>query len=814
MATIVELINFYDHTSKEYEELLQDLLCSNGDIPLSIEEVDEAQSIIISTINNYLNKATTRYKGLLILDKSLSQYSKDTISKYCILWMSKATQILESIHSVPQELNISCKVLGQLIIQTKEIQEIQKQVSMQNVKQLINAVSNLHSDRQCGSLYYLIAILLHYYPEVCERFQVAIRNLILPQIDSTQDNLVNSSARCYALLAKATERSFKPPASKPTYTGWLYHQALVCNSLHTVMDVLFSSLIELENVSIWDKLELPNISEENIIQFYFKQKQRFLNLCSYLSCMLRGFDKKNSVLPNDILKVLCRGLAIQPSNLKKQDSIRGQMLYLILPQLHMALFNVLDALINGFKEQLIPFGSTILQLFLQLLQWTETVLENKITLSGEKPYKNVRISVYKCLTSWLVNTNSLSGVETIADEYLPSILKDIVPEKDCVLLTIQKTHNLSKRALKRLRDSQYEKGAYLTNGLTSGREHYLDIDICKSSLNALQHIFLNGGTCLKQTFFKTIQNIIIPLLYDCYLSSAEQKFYKENPDCRLELLRLLRALQMSPHCLVPLPTQYSLEIFEMALRDNDLCIIQEAKIALAELEKIVHPHAPPIQLTQVETIQKEFIPEGEIAEHNEREENAVFFDTENVTVEDTEASSNRKNEATVSHTESTLDEDMIPSNEKSISVVSHSEESILYENITPSSNKKSEATISHPEKSVQDDEMAPSINIQNKTIISHSEENEAPVSHTEENILDDAVIPSQNRKNKATIVHPEESIVDDDLAPSSNKRLKVADARLDKSVEPEVAQEQATLENKKEEEEMLQFFQDIPKTDD
>lgn len=89
-----------------------------------------------------------------------------------------------------------------------------------------------------------------------------------------------------------------------------------------------------------------------------------------------------------------------------------------------------------FKEQLIPVGSTILQLFLQTLQWTETVLENQATISGSKPFKNVRISVYKCLMSWLSNTNSLSGVETVADEYLPSVLKDIVPERDRVLLTV------------------------------------------------------------------------------------------------------------------------------------------------------------------------------------------------------------------------------------------------------------------------------------------------------------------------------------------------------------------------------------------
>lgn len=116
---------------------------------------------------------------------------------------------------------------------------------------------------------------------------MSIKKIILLQIDSEQENLVSSSARCYALLAKATARSFKPPASKPTHTNWTYNQALICNSLHTIMDELFSNLMELENVNIGDELELPNVSKENIIQFYFKQKQRFLNLCSYLCCMLR-----------------------------------------------------------------------------------------------------------------------------------------------------------------------------------------------------------------------------------------------------------------------------------------------------------------------------------------------------------------------------------------------------------------------------------------------------------------------------------------------------------------------------------------------
>ena len=49
---------------------------------------------------------------------------------------------------------------------------------------------------------------------------------------------------------------------------------------------------------------------------------------------------------------------------------------------------------------------------------------------------------------------------------------------------------------------------------------------------------------------------------------------------------------MYAHPLTPPPTQFSIEIFNMALRDEDLNVSQEAKLGLAELEKIVHPSAP------------------------------------------------------------------------------------------------------------------------------------------------------------------------------------------------------------------------------
>ncbi|XP_012231331.2 proline-, glutamic acid- and leucine-rich protein 1 [Linepithema humile] len=609
MASITELVNSFDVDSEELEWLIQEIMVNN-DVPFYKDEVDRLQNIIIANINSRINQENTRYHGLRMLDRILHRCSKDLFSKYGLLWIAKATQILENARSNTQEITLACKVLGSLIEHCKEITDLHKQISMQNVKQLLNVLDALKTDAKCGAVYYLTAVLLYHYPQVCERFQELIKKMILLQIDSTQENLVNASAKCYVLLSKATERSFNPPPTKSTYTAWLYNEALLCNNLHTIMDTLFSELLELESVVVWDQLALPTILEQdNTIQYYNKQKQRFSNLCTYLSSMLRGYEAKNTVLPDAIIRVLCRGLAITPLNIKNK-TFKGQMLYMILPKMHISLLTVLDAFINGFAQELIPFGGTILNLFQQTLQWTSTILENQITFGNSKPFKNVKICLYKCLSSWLKNTKSLSGIETITNKDITFILKDITPEEDRILLSVQQnTQHLSKRAAKRLKNSQYENSSVLNNGEAVTKNEHLDADVCREAAIVLQNILFSGSVLLKLTFYKNVQNTIIPLLYNHYLGSSGQNFYKQHNKCRLELFKVLKALQMNPQATLAFPTQYSLEISHMAANDIDLNIAYEAKLTLAELEKIIHPVAPTLQLPRQQKPDDQFVSE-------------------------------------------------------------------------------------------------------------------------------------------------------------------------------------------------------------
>ncbi|XP_032691695.1 uncharacterized protein LOC116854158, partial [Odontomachus brunneus] len=115
-------------------------------------------------------------------------------------------------------------------------------------------------------------------------------------------------------------------------------------------------------------------------------------------------------------------------------------------------------------------------------------------------------------------------------------------------------------------------------------------------------------------FFQNVQNIVIPLLYKFYLSHSAKSFYKDHNKCRLELFKTLRALQMNPHTTLISPIEYYLEISHKAAYDVDLNIVQEARLALAELEKIIHPIAPTLQLPLQRDSDSEFLLEDQVEE--------------------------------------------------------------------------------------------------------------------------------------------------------------------------------------------------------
>lgn len=104
--------------------------------------------------------------------------------------------------------------------------------------------------------------------------------------DSDSEIMVSNGARCYALLSKAIEKLFKPAASQQNYTGYMYNEHLLCNTLHSILDEIFTEKTDDENSNL-ETLDLPSICHDDVLEYFDAVERRINNLCVYLSTMLR-----------------------------------------------------------------------------------------------------------------------------------------------------------------------------------------------------------------------------------------------------------------------------------------------------------------------------------------------------------------------------------------------------------------------------------------------------------------------------------------------------------------------------------------------
>lgn len=122
--------------------------------------------------------------------------------------------------------------------------------------------------------------------------------------------MVNSGAKSYSLLVRALERSFAH-SSKDNPNKFENHSA-TCHTLHQtnlyynlnlIMSELFQDLVtsakdislELQSsndTKILKLPDLPEISTGSLLENYIMLENRFTNICTYLSTLLR-YQKNN-----------------------------------------------------------------------------------------------------------------------------------------------------------------------------------------------------------------------------------------------------------------------------------------------------------------------------------------------------------------------------------------------------------------------------------------------------------------------------------------------------------------------------------------
>lgn len=249
---------------------------------------------------------------------------------------------------------------------------------------------------------------------------------------------------------------------------------------------------------------------------------------------------------------------------------------------------------NSFGVELIAQTSLVYQLLEQTFKWTEELPIEEEIYDLTKDITNVRIAVYNCLHSWFENVGSSSGFELVSEEFTKHFLNDIVPQRSTVRLVIQSSQHLSRRAQKKLKGQQPEEN----NKQSSLSTTRINVELCSAALVALEGA-LNASVFLKSTILKNIQCSVLGLLNECYLEPSEVTYFTSNVECRLNLLRVLKSIQINRFSTPP-PTNHTIQVAQMAINDSNLEIRQEAKLLLAHLAKVVYPSAPSLEKPFVE----------------------------------------------------------------------------------------------------------------------------------------------------------------------------------------------------------------------
>lgn len=131
-----------------------------------------SEELIVATINTKIHEKNSRVKGLTLIQYILPKISDTNLLKHGLFWITTSIQILDSVHNNVSEITLTCHILADLLVSCKRKSELHKHISMQNVKQIIIILSNFKDRESCGSIYYLLAVLLYHYSEISERYQV------------------------------------------------------------------------------------------------------------------------------------------------------------------------------------------------------------------------------------------------------------------------------------------------------------------------------------------------------------------------------------------------------------------------------------------------------------------------------------------------------------------------------------------------------------------------------------------------------------------------------------------------------------------
>ncbi|KAJ9601633.1 hypothetical protein L9F63_000241 [Diploptera punctata] len=590
MLTLFETICHSDYQ----DSVLRAFLKACNDQQVFVNKASNAIQPIVSNINSKLNSATSRLEGLLLLKTFLPQCSIDIFGDNVMFWMQLCLKIGEVGLNKYEASNTAYQVLKILLQMSDHLPEIKRKISSGIVPKIIENFQHIKPEEVSLSVLDCLEQLMYKYGSACGQQRDVLEKCIIQYLDCKESDVVKRVAHCLAYLPLLGGGG---AVGSSHIASWKQHQQTLCATLHGILDELFDDIREIPNsysCATSKKLDLPEIKETSSLVRVHILVTRFINISKCLQAMLVSkFPVEKTVLPDAILGVVCRGLAVNNRSLGKKISPDVLMISAMLPQLHITMLRLLDSLVICCRRNLLPYAPLICRMILQTLKWTS---EEKWLYGMEKPYCQLREAACNSLKLWLQVSNSGSCVELIADQILPLLIQDIWYEKESVTLIAQKK-NKGNKSQRKTSGQEQVSGVNVRNSKRHVPNETANNTVCRAALQLLQWILHSAAPFLKSTVHRVLQEKTIGTLFEIQRSSNPEDLPVpfSEPSCRLELYQLLYTLNIEPHTIWPPPTQFTLHMLAMGRDDTDLKVSAFCTSSLVALEKIIHPSRGTLQ---------------------------------------------------------------------------------------------------------------------------------------------------------------------------------------------------------------------------
>lgn len=283
-------------------------------------------------------------RGLVWLNTSIKtcaqkQFSDSTAKGFDVI--RKFGYILPPFHY------LNSPSLGVLIERSTDAPEFSKHISHSLIQKIFEAAYDPCESAEYNAINCVIQCMVS-YPGPCGPSKNIVEKIALKYIDSCDEELVRGAATSLLLMQQTRSGGEAKVMHKKYFTE--YHVQII-GSLHRYFTAVFENVEENYDVDADSdeiQLKLPElcVSHEPLTKVA-QLSQRIINLLIFLKEALRvPYSVEKVVRPNQILGILRRGIDVNPKLVAKNAIVDNLVLSSIIPQIHVHLFDILDAFVE------------------------------------------------------------------------------------------------------------------------------------------------------------------------------------------------------------------------------------------------------------------------------------------------------------------------------------------------------------------------------------------------------------------------------------------------------------------------------------